>query len=452
MKKTQKYPNGFTLVYQQSNQTLPIASLYAYICVGSINETDANRGSSHFIEHMCFKGTRKIKKPNDIFTEYNKIGAVYNAFTEKDHTCFYVHCGDEYIQNCLNILSDMILNSVFKEKEYLMETPVVLEEMIREQDNPDTLLFKEIDNFLYEGTLYSEPVDDISYHRKKHPYDYQQTIDYYRQYYRPENIVLSVVSSLSFEQIKQVLKKTFFLGIKNETKAFSNQTPHCGHMPTEIINCGNEITYKLLEKRGMKSQHLCISIRTCTHSHEDRYALNLLSKIMGGGMGSRLFNLLRERNGLTYESSCSTDYFLVGGEFNVYAVLDPSKLLHNGKKKGVLPLIIGLLNDIIHVGIETKELEIAKSSYKGKMVLQQEKISNIAEYNGLQTLLYKGEPEIAYSEIYEKYYDKITLKQVNEVVRKYFTQPSNICVGIIGEPGSHFPNLEMMKKVCNKIL
>ena len=448
MKEIIKYPNGFTLVYESSNQELPIAALYAYIRVGSINENDANRGASHFIEHMCFKGTRKIKKPNDLFTEYNKIGAVYNAFTEKDHTCFYLHCADEYIQNCLNILSDIILNSVFKEKEYRMETPVVLEEMIREQDDPDTNLFNQVDSFLYEGTPYSEPVDDISYHRKKHPYDYQQTIDYYRRYYRPDNIVLSIVSSLSFNKIKQVLKNTFFVGSCKTKSILEKREP----MPTEIIHRGNNITYKLLQKTGMKSQHLCISFRTCSYSHEDRFSLNLLSQIIGGGMGSRLFNLLRERNGLTYESSCSTDYLLVGGEFNIYAVLDPSKLLYNGKKKGVLPLIIELLNELIHVGIETKELEIAKSNYKGKMVLQQEKISHIASYNGLHALLYSDEPEIVYSEIYEKCYDKITLKQVNEVVRKYFTQPSNICVGIIGEHGSHFPNLEMVKRICDKLI
>lgn len=446
MKEIIKYPNGFTLVYEHSKQQLPIASLYAYVRVGSINENDSNRGASHFIEHMCFKGTKKIKNPSDLFTEYNKIGAVYNAFTEKDHTCFYLHCADEYIQNCLNILSDIILNSVFKEKEYLMETPVVLEEMIREQDDPNTSLFKEVDHFLYQETPYSEPVDDISYHRKKHPYDYQQTIDYYRKYYRPDNIVLSIVSNLSFNKIKQVLKNTFFVS-SSKTKIISEKT-----MPTEIINRGNDITYKLLQKTGMKSQHLCISFRTCSHSHKDRFALNLLSQIIGGGLGSRMSILLRESNGLTYESSCSTDYFLVGGEFNIYAVLDPSKLLHNGKKKGVLPLIIGLLNEIIHVGIEKKELDIAKGNYKGRMVLQQEKISHIASYNGLQTLLYSEEPQIAYNEIYEKCYDKITMKQMNEVIRKYFTQPSNICVGIIGEQGSHFPDLEMVKKICDKIL
>ena len=86
------------------------------------------------------------------------------------------------------------------------------------------------------------------------------------------------------------------------------------------------------------------------------------------------------------------------------------------------------------------------------MVLQQEKISHIASYNGLHALLYSEEPQIAYNEIYEKCYDKITMKQMNEVIRKYFTEPSNICVGIIGEPGSHFPNLEIVKNICDKII
>uniref|UniRef100_A0A6C0I0D0 Peptidase M16 N-terminal domain-containing protein n=1 Tax=viral metagenome TaxID=1070528 RepID=A0A6C0I0D0_9ZZZZ len=436
------FPNGLTLVYEKSK--MPVCSIYSYVRVGSINETDETRGSSHFIEHMCFKGTKKIKSSKKIFESYDKIGAVFNAFTEKDHTCFYVNCGDDYIQNCLQIMSDTMLNSVFKESEYKMETPIMLEEMIRDEDDPDTKLFKEIDKFLYTGSPYSQPIDDIEFHRTKIPYNYKQTLDYYKKYYVPENIIVSIVSSHSFEKIKKVIYSTFFNSLKKKT---INREP--------ILNIqkpySNKITYRILEKQGMKSQHLCIVFKTCSHSNADRFALNILSQIIGGGLGSRMSMLLREQNGLTYESSCSTDYVSIGGEFQIYAVLDPSKLFKNGSKKGVLPLIIGLIKDLIKNGINKDELEIAKGNFKGKMILQQEKGTNKAQYNGIQYTLYSDEPFVLYNEIYEKNYSGLDVRYVNSVIKKYFGEPSNMCLGIIGSRGSHFPNLENIEKICENI-
>jgi predicted Zn-dependent peptidase len=465
MKNPQKpqkhvFPNGCTLVYQQSKE-LPVCAVYAYVRVGSINENDENRGSSHFIEHMCFKGTRKIANAKDIFTAYDKIGAVFNAFTEKDHTCFYFHCGDEYIQNCINILLDIILNSLFKEKEYRMETPILLEEMIRAEDDPDTKLFHEIERFLYSGTPYSEPVDNIEYHRSKFPYDYNETLEYYKTYYKPENIVLSVVSSYSFSEIKDSVGKILSYNIKqsnNRTKKrhFHQQKES---IIVAIANSNNlsppvskEITYKIMEKKGMKSHHLCIAFRVCDHSHSDRYPLNILSQIVGGGMGSRMSMLLREQNGLTYESSCTTDYYRVGGDFEFYAVLDPKKLFHNGEREnpGVLPLIVGLIRTLIRDGIKEEEVKIAKGNYKGKFILQQEKVSHSASYNGLQYSTYNNEPFVPYSEIYEKCYNDITVEQVNEVLRKYLI-PSNMCVGIIGENNTNFPKLNKVKHICDAL-
>jgi predicted Zn-dependent peptidase len=443
------FPNGFTLVYQPSTNDLPIASLYAYIRVGSIHETDENRGASHFIEHMCFKGTQQLQNANEIYTSYNKIGAVFNAFTEKDHTCFYVDCGDEYIQHCLSILSDMILNSVFKKKEFLLETPVVLEEMIREEDDPDTQLLKDSDMFLYNGTPYVEQVDDIEYHRKKIPYDYQQTIRYYRHYYQPQNMVVSVISKHSFDKIKRLLSNTFFLEKREPTTKYITQ--NIGKKEAIVIQPTTDITYRILEKKGMESQHLMICFRTCTHSHIDRFALNMLSQIIGGGMGSRMYMLLREENGLTYESSCSTDYLRIGGEFTLYAVLDPHKLFKNDrttkKGKGVLPLIIGLLRDLIKKGIRSDELQVAKGNWKGKTLLKQQKIQHVAQYNGLQETIYPEEPIVPYDQLFATYYEKLTVQQLNDVIAKYW-KPSNMYVSIIGEKGRYSPTLEQMKAEC----
>jgi predicted Zn-dependent peptidase len=164
--------------------------------------------------------------------------------------------------------------------------------------------------------------------------------------------------------------------------------------------------------------------------------------------------LLREHNGLTYSSSCSTEYLRVGGEFQIYTILDPSKLFNNnntvGKKKGVLPLLIGLIRELIHRGITKEELEIAKGNYQGKLLLQQENVNNQAEYNGLQSVLYADEALVHYADIYTTCYAKVSLTDMNQVIRRYFTA-SNMFVSIIGEKGKYYPSLEKIQNECERL-
>jgi hypothetical protein len=299
---------------------------------------------------------------------------------------------------------------------------------------------------LYQGSPYSEPVDDIQYHRHSR-YNYENTLAYYRNYYQPQNVVLSIVTNQSFNHIIQVLSKTFFVR-KTTDSVKGHQIPHpinIGPMPTE-----QNITYNLLEKKDMESLHLCITFRTCKHANKDRFILNLLSQMIGGSMGSRMSILLREQNGLTYESQCSTDYLQIGGEFTIYAVTDPTKFMANGKKKGVFPLLIDLVKQLLKSGVTQEELDTAKGNFKGKLLIQQEKITNTAEYNGLQCAIYPDEPFVPYSDIYASCYDKITLKEVNETIAKYLKY-SNMYISTIGKKGSHYPSLEQMKIVCQDI-
>jgi len=344
---------------------------------------------------------------------------------------------------------------VFKEKEYRMEKPVLLEEILVSSDDANTILFKETDRFLYKGSPYSEPVDDIEYHRLSSvAREYKETLDYYHTYYQPHNVVVSIVTNDSFGKVKKIMSNTFF---SKETQ-WNNRIPRMIQtLPT--LPTDNHITYKVLEKKGMESQHLCITFRTCLHENVDRYPLNLLSQIVGGSMSSRISLILREQNGLNYESECFTDYVKIGGEFNIYAVLNPAKLIYNNNKhkKGVLPLLIDLVKELILHGITKEELDIAKGNYKGKLVLQQKHIKNVSEYNGIQHAVYENEPFILYDDIYERCYEKLTVNNLREVIAKYFTA-SNMCVTILGEKGEkgekgshHYHSLEQIQQICDKL-
>ena len=113
------FPNGFRLIHEISKSNIPVSSIYAFVDIGSVYETENVRGGSHFIEHMCFKGTKQIKTSEQISIEYDKIGSYFNAFTEKRLTCYKVKTQDDYIEHCTVILSDIILNSTFSKKEFI---------------------------------------------------------------------------------------------------------------------------------------------------------------------------------------------------------------------------------------------------------------------------------------------------------------------------------------------
>ena len=433
------FPNGFTLIHQKPASDVPITSVYAFVRVGSNYEQESNRGATHFIEHMCFKGTTKLSTSKKIFENFNKVGATFNAFTEKDHTAFELRCGDSALEICLKHLSDMILNSAFKKSAVKMETPVTLEEMIRASDDPEEKIVYMMDKMLYTKSLYENPVDDIEFHKRNPPFQYDNIVEFYHQYYRPENIVLSIASITSFEKLKKILLSTDFLKSKGEG--------HIVHPALIPIQSTPNIYYDIQHKVGLKSTYLCISFRTCSHENPDRFRLNLLSHIVGGNMGSRMFMILREDNGLTYSSSCSTDYTLVGGEFTLYTSMDNSKLMRNGNKSGVLPLLFGMLRKLISNGIELNELKIAKESLKTKLMLNMERPTHEALYNGLYEILYSNEPFVEYGQIYDKQYSKITVSEINRVIRKYLIA-ENMCIGILS---NRPPGLAPVRRICETI-
>jgi predicted Zn-dependent peptidase len=471
--KKHVFPNGCKLIYEKSNTDLPIAAVHAFIRVGSIDESSQQYGASHFIEHMCFKGTHKYKNAKSIFVEYDKIGAAFNAYTEKDHTCFTVKCADEYLDNCIDTLADIMLDSVFKKKEYVLETPVLMEEMIRAADDPDTILNNAVDKMLYSGTPYERPVDDVEYHKDaKKASSISTIIDYYHTHYHPANMAISVVSRLPFETVKRIIQRTY--GFRNREPVSDQINPNskpvsdqinpnsrirASNIPLYSVQISNrDIQYHLSRKPGMDSAHIVLGFQTCGHrggnsdsgSHSDNNALDILAQILGGSMSGRMFMLLREANGLTYTSGADTDYCPVGGEFSLFATVDHRKLFKNGSKAGVLPLLVGLLQGLHDRGVTKEEVELAKGYIKGARLMKREKIEHTAEYNGKQWLLYPEEELVPYSQIFEKRYKGITVGDVNRVIRKYLTR-ERLCVGIIGSHPIRLENVvSVFRNLCMK--
>jgi len=440
------FPNGFRVVYEKSKNILPITSIFVFCDLGSVYEKEDTRGASHFIEHMCFKGTKRILESSDIFKEFDKSGSEYNASTYKRYTYYNLKCDNENIEQYLFFISDMILNSTFKRKEYDKELKVVIEENIRDTDNLEILLEEKTDKMIYNGSSFENPVDSIDYHNKN-DLKYEKVIEIYKLFYQPNNIVLSIVSNISFSTIKKYIKKTFFYKKNSENIELLKNNKLVLYIPPNIQN---NICYSIKKINNSNATYLSISFRTCNQYSKDRFLLNLLKDMLGGLLSSRLFKILREDNGLTYKSDVSTQNNEVIGDFTITAITDPSKLINNGKHNlGVLPLIIKLLNDLIKNGIQENELLLVKKFIKGRINLRMENNDTNAIYNGEQIILYpNNESLIPYENTFETYYKNITKSQVFEVIKKYFIK-SNMNVCIIGEQN---PSENIISRECEKLL
>jgi predicted Zn-dependent peptidase len=432
------YPNGFRIIYEKSLNKLPICAIQVVCDVGSAYETDDIRGVSHFTEHMCFKGTKNLPSTKEILINFDKNGANLNAYTEKNLTCYTLKCHNDNIDNSIAVLSDMLLNSIFKKSEFIKEEQVVMEENIRDSDKPEYIIDENADRILYEGSSFATPIDTLDYHKKK--FNYDDVIKFYKLFYIPSRMILSVVSSVSFQKIKKFVEKSYFF--KHHANEYSN-LPH-NYRINPNITPQHEIKYNLFDKPNMNTIHMYLCFRTMK---TDRYKLNILKTILSSTFNSRLFMLLREENGLTYTSTVYTDYNGANGDLIIYSEMNNKKIIKNGSQKGVLPLLVDLIIDLIDNGITTEELKIAKGFLKGSMTINMEDNDTMAAHNGLYCLLYPGEEIISYTKSYDKFYKKYTVSDINNIIKKYFFK-TNMCVCMVGEK---LPSLKIIKSHCDKI-
>ena len=209
-----------------------------------------------------------------------------------------------------------------------------------------------------------------------------------------------------------------------------------------------QIQYMLQKKVGIVTNLLKIGFRTCSDLSNDKYALNILKKALND-LSGRLALLLREDNGLTYTSYADVTYNENMGYFTIFAETDYKKLIKNGNGKGVLPLIIGLLNDLLKKGFSDSELELVKKSKQNQMKIELEDNDVFAAHNGKDFLIYGDKKKIiSYADMYDKYYKNITKEQINMVIRKY-VKPENMSVCIVGE---QIPSQSVIEKECSKLI
>jgi predicted Zn-dependent peptidase len=427
----QQFPNGLSVIYEKSN--IPITSINIYCKLGSVNEPDHLHGVSHMIEHMCFKGTKNHPTANSIFNV--SIGSEFNAYTDKFVTCYYMQCLDKNIHHCVDILSDVIFHSFFHKADYENEKNVVKEENIKNADELDVISCEETESLIFKGTPYANSIDTLDYHKDKKSLPRKSVYEYYKKHYIPSNIVISIHSSISVDKIMPLLKKSYFYKTVSLSSTILPMNPQ---LPNE-----SKTQYKFINKDSITT-YISIGFLTCSYVSPEKYSLEILSTILSGGMNSYIFTLLRDKNGLTYSSDVDTNYFKETGSFSIYTEEHYSKVIHNSRKKGVLPLLIDAIRHFVKNGITKKQLSDAKEILQENMIRDLQYVGTKPEHNAIEYIMRNGEFIEPYDSLFEKKYKNITISDVNYVIRKYFTASNmNVCL-----VGNHLPSLETVQRVC----
>jgi len=416
MYKIKKLKNNLTLI------TVPLKSTRAttvmvMVPVGSRYESRDFSGGSHFVEHLIFKGTSKRPTAQDVSRVLDAAGADYNAFTGKDYTGYYVKIDSEKQELAFDLVSDMLFNSKFDASEIEKEKGVIVEELRMYEDNPtmsvDTLFEKLCFGDCALGWDIGGTPDSVRSVSR------EQLWNYFQSAYKVDNMVLVVAGNISKNLNKYL---GYFLQddkTKNNKRTIRKNDFKKFSWTKNNLSISERVSVK---EKKLDQSHIIIGFPGLSLNHKDRYALSVLLNILGGGMSSRLFEEVRERRGLAYMVRAGSSSYRDVGLAYIQAGLDPARLPE------AIKVIRLELNKISENEVSKKELSDAKSNFSGRLTLNMEDSSALAEWFAKQ--FWFNDSILTYEQVL-KNINKVTLKDVQRVAKKVFDW-DQVRVALIG--------------------
>lgn len=374
---------------------------------GSKNETRVTSGLSHFLEHMFFKGTKT--RPNTLIlsSEMDSLGGEYNAFTSKEYTGYWFKVANNKLNKALHILSDMLFNSLFDEREIEREKGVIIEELNMYQDNPRMHIEDVFEACLYGDT--SAGWETIGTKENIRRFKRQDFIDYLNQQYGSRSAYIIIAGAVKPVD-KKIISKLFSGFWKNNYQAIP-----------KLIEKQNNPQLKIVKKKTDQLT-LALGVRTVKMGHPDEFKLKLLAIILGGSMSSRLFINLRERHGLAYYVRTSNEFYSDSGYLATQAGVPRDKI------EMALKIIIEEYKLLVKELVLEKELRRAKDILQGRVMLQMEASDNLANWYAQQVMYRKN--ILTPGELIKKI-NKITAFDIQKVARQIFVN-RHLNLAIIG--------------------
>ena len=352
-------PNGLTVLTEEMRHIRSV-SIGIWIKTGSRHEQAEHNGISHFLEHMVFKGT-ETRTAEAIARQVDSIGGNLDAFTAKECICFNVKVLDEHLPIALDVLSDLVLHPVFDTKDIARERGVILEEIKMDEDSPDYLVHEIFTQNFWKDHPLGKPI--LGTKETVRHFEQPLVLDYYGQRFTPGNLIIAAAGHINHEHFVKLAGERF-ARLKPALNGFHDSVPE----PMARIILRN--------KKSLEQVQICVGVPTYPISHEKRYASYILNTLLGGGMSSRLFQNVRERQGLAYAIYSELNPYRDTGCLSIYA----GTSLESAPK--VVQLIVNEFRDLKQNPVSDEELRRTKEQLKGSLMLSLEsttaRMSNLA--------------------------------------------------------------------------
>jgi len=397
-------PSGLRVVGERLTH-VHSCTVGVWVKVGSINESAAENGLSHFIEHMVFKGT-KTRTARQISEEMDMVGGQLNAFTSKECTCYYAKVMDNNLPLAVDILSDLALRPVFDQTELSKERGVVLEEIAMVEDTPDDLVHELLAEAQFDGSL-SRPI--LGPKEQISAYSREDIISFWKKHYHAENMVVSIAGNYDWQQFLEWIGQ-YFKDFPNPSAGENEKKPQ-------------QFAFRKLSKvKDTEQLHICMGFPGVPAGCDKVYAISIFNNILGGGMSSRLFQRIREELGMAYSIYTYTSGYNSIGSFNLYVGTTPE----NGET--VIREVQEQLRRWKDDPMTEKEFLSAKAQLRSGYVMGLESSSGRMQSIG-RSMLLRNElksPE----EILEKI-DAVTPEMVLDIAEKILCNEP--CAAVVGK-------------------
>lgn len=383
--------NGVRIVFE-SIPSLRSCALGIWCESGSRHEPLELSGISHFIEHMMFKGTDKMSA-EQLAQEFDAIGGGVNAFTTKENTCYYVKTLDEYLDKGAQILCHMFFNSVFTKADTDLERGVIIEEIGMYEDTPEDVANELLSMAMFEGYSIARPI--LGTRETLAKIDEKILMDYYKKNYTPKNTLVSLAGSFSQESLDKII--AIFEKMEGGEPPLM---PGAGYKPVFVT-----------KNRDIEQNHIYIAFKAIEQGDDRRYIMQVLNNILGGGMSSRLFQTVREQNGL-----CYSVYSFVSATQGV-GILGIYVATNKNTEHRAVKLICSECKKFCTKGVSQEELKRSKQQLKAAALMSLENTATRMTNNAKNQFIYG---KAITSEEIEQGFDSVTAEQVQKLACEIF--------------------------------
>jgi len=396
LRKQTTLSNGLTIV-TETVDTVRSVALGIWVRAGSRYEPTDLSGISHFLEHTVFKGTSS-RSTYDIAASLESVGGHLNAFTSKEYTCYHARFLSEYLEEAVDVLTDLMLHPVFPEAEIEREKSVVLDELRDSRDVPEEIAFENFEKSLYPENSLGQPI--LGNEKTIKSFNAEKLTDYLNRHYGPENSIIVAAGYVDHDELVKLI-----------TNRYDRQTNHENSFkPYDTASYAPGLDVKT---KDIQQSHLIFGRPIFSVFDERRYDIAVLNSILSGGMSSRLFQNIREAHGVAYQIFSFVNLYRDTGSFGIYLATDPAK------RDLALELTISELEKMVKEPVNEGELEKVKAQYKSGIVMGDESMERRMLRLGRQQIYY-GE-NISLDKFLEKI-EQIDVERIHILARELFDQ------------------------------